>query len=68
MSLRGAETIYVDVGIARKRRLKKASKATKLSQAKLVRAAIDKELAQLATIHPQLQERNGARSNVTDGG
>lgn len=57
MSLRGAETIYIQAGIPRKKRLKRACRLTKLSQAQIVNAAIDKELARLAKDYPQLQER-----------
>jgi len=62
MSLRGAETVYIQVGIPRKKRLKRACRLTKLSQAKLINAAIDKELGRLAKDFPQLQERRNGQS------
>ena len=62
MSLRAAETIYIQVGIPRKKKLKRACRLAKLSQAKVVNAAIDQELERLSEQYPQLAERNGAKA------
>lgn len=62
MSLRGAETVYIQTGIPRKKRIKKACRLTKLSQAKLINAAIDRELMRLEKDYPQLQERRNGHS------
>lgn len=66
MPRRSDETIYIQAGVARKGLVKKACKLTKSSQAKLINAAIDREIRRLSRRFPQL---NGvAPSAVADSG
>lgn len=67
MSLRAIETVYVQVGVPRKKRLKRACKLTKLSQAKIINAALDRELAILAEKYPELAVKT-RQSDIQNSG